>query len=151
MQIFVMMFMVIVLFFMVSNSSDSKGEPPDLYIYSRPNPDNCQQYYNRFNTLIDCGMEQRFDITTGTCKHYYFTDCGDRYNPPYPTSAELCANYFNNLTTQDFYPHRICQRYYQCLYNNRHILDLICYNNTLFDITTQTCLDSNYVDCGSRD
>ncbi|ABC61193.1 unknown [Choristoneura occidentalis granulovirus] len=117
----------------------------------RANPSNCQQYYDCFGNLMACSFDERFDENTNSCNHYFFTDCKQRYNPPYPTVTELCRPYWDGLSNVNIFPTPQCNRMFICT------TDLLSYNLVcrsdlfeLFSIEQRQCIDGNKVNCGSR-
>lgn len=116
---------------------------------SYPDNTNCQQYYNCFGNLVSCSVENRYDINSNSCRSYYLTDCGERYNPPMPQAHVLCLPYQQNLSSKDLFPLPYCNRFIQCFASNFH-LSYCTPTDLHFSIENETCMHRDDVDCGSR-
>ncbi|UXX41873.1 hypothetical protein [Psilogramma increta granulovirus] len=118
---------------------------------SQASMSNCQHFYSCLGILSSCRAQDRFDSNvTRQCQNYYLTDCGDRYNPPFPTISELCTPFWNNQSTQHVFPTTICSRYLMCDTITNVTQNQICPDGTLFSIPDMTCLPELEVDCGKR-
>jgi hypothetical protein len=119
-----------------------------------PDPTNCSKYYNCLGALVDCSMENRFNATTKKCEHYYFTSCGNRHNPEYPSPTELCHASLNGQTSISRFPQRGCHLFTQCgnwVGGGNHSYEACSSNRSLnFDIHTRSCRPIDQVDCGRR-
>nr|UYX49701.1 ADOR66 [Darna trima granulovirus] len=145
-KILIFVLMIMVVLFMYSQS-DRKDNVINESVCSRSFIDNCQYYYDCWGALKSCGPQDRYDENTRSCRHYYLTNCGNRYNPPHVTNSELCNAYANGYLTVNMFPQELCNQYMQCINNNARIFACV---NQLYSIPDARCESKENVDCGSR-
>lgn len=152
---FVLVFFVFVVFVLQVRSTpppnDTTNDLEDVVnSCSQPDLSNCQYFYNCLGILNSCRAQDRFDSTTNQCQNYYLTNCGDRYNPPFPSVSELCTPFWNNQFSQSIFPTLMCSQYVTCdsTVNVTHTQH--CPSGTMFSLVNMKCMPVFEVDCGMR-
>ena len=151
--VFVLVFIVFIVFVLqqLLTSTQNDNDLEDVVDgCSRVDMRNCQYFYNCLGILSSCRAQDRFDSTTQQCQNYYLTECGDRYNPPFPEINELCTPFWNNQSTQRIFPTPLCTQYVMCDTNANVTQSQYCPSGTLFSIADMKCLPVSEVDCGTR-
>ena len=134
------------------------------------NPSNCRAYIEcQQNLRLDreCGIGEFFEVTSGACLSDFTVDCGDRgvssRNDDVAAGNVRPWEILRNVTKLNFtffqmclrmpsgtrisHPQE-CRKYYEC--QNSQRIDVTCPPNQSFDLSTNQCIASNLVNCGSR-
>lgn len=135
------MIIVIVVCVLLFNSS---LQTTPQYRIRDPQPDmnDCSKYFDMVGVHLSCpASDLRYDEEFGFCVNYYVADCGNRPNPAYPTSTELCEPFVSEMIigVRDF-PVNNAEYYVHCDTNDRSGNNVRkCEDGTMYDIVARKC------------
>ncbi|AJK91732.1 chit-2a [Spodoptera frugiperda granulovirus] len=134
--IIIVLIVCVVLFNSSSSQTRVKIRDP------QPDMNDCSKFTDMFGMHVPCqASDLRYDEDFKFCVNYYVADCGERPNPPYPTSTELCEPFVSKmiLGVRD-YPVNNAEYYVHCDTNDTSG-DYIrkCEDGMMYDIVARRC------------
>lgn len=135
---------IIIVVCIVFLNFSSFNNPKIQLVPPSPDMNDCSKYVDTLNFPSTCPPGERFDLDYNVCRNYYLVNCGVRYNPPYPSSSELCEPYKNQtIVGETRFPVRNAQYYADC--NSRDATGDTtkkCDNGLFYEIKSQQCVET---------